>query len=379
MTAQNNIETRKRSLNILSLIALTVAFSPAAMAVTLPAGSVDQLAAAIAEAGLGGQVVLERGVHRESSTVWVNTAVSIVGEDGAVLESYTQGAVSVPMPVQAALHITAANGARVENLTIRAPQGFTGSCGIVIEDSAAVQILDNRITGHQLGILIHHGDQALIKGNTLRIAADPASGRPENGIVVINGDDVSLQDNWVTGAAVGIFLSGRRGAASGNTTEGNVFGMMVSTTTGLYEISGAMALAATPATEWTVFENQSVGNDYGYLVIDGAHGNVLTNNSARLNKTDLELAGESDRFGLPMPASHDNFVMQGDKYGSLTVIDGGTDNSIQGRVIPVETEEAATGAYIQKTVSGQNGSVSYRPLWASTGAWYSTGAWRGGW
>lgn len=57
--------------------------------VTLPAGSVDALAAAIAAAGNNGTVIVESGMHVESAQVVINSRVSIVGEPGAVLQVAT--------------------------------------------------------------------------------------------------------------------------------------------------------------------------------------------------------------------------------------------------------------------------------------------------
>jgi len=304
-----------------------------AMAVTVPADSVNQLAAAIAEAGPGGEVVLEAGVHKESGTVLVATPVSIVGQDSAVLETGTAAALVSPIPVQPAFHIKGADGARVQNLSIRPPEGATANCGILIENAADVEIVGNRITGHQLGTLVQRGDRARIQGNTIRIVSDQSGSRAEHGIVVINGNHVTAQDNWVTGALIGIFLSSRGGDASGNTAEGNVFGMVLCTPSNLYEISGKVAIAEVPATGWIVYQNTSVGNSWGYLVIDGANHNVLVNNSAALNTMyDVELAGETERFGWLMPSSHDNLVVQGLNYQGLTVKNCGTDNQVRGHV-----------------------------------------------
>jgi hypothetical protein len=52
----------------------------------------------------------------------VNFPVSIVGEDGAILESSTTGATGIPLVVEAALHIKNANQTRVRNIEFR-PSG----------------------------------------------------------------------------------------------------------------------------------------------------------------------------------------------------------------------------------------------------------------
>jgi hypothetical protein len=50
-------------------------FSGHALAVVVPAGSVDGLSAAIAEAGPGGEVVLAAGLHKISGTVMIDIPV----------------------------------------------------------------------------------------------------------------------------------------------------------------------------------------------------------------------------------------------------------------------------------------------------------------
>ncbi|MCP4452193.1 MAG: hypothetical protein GY809_12075, partial [Planctomycetes bacterium] len=61
-------KTRKNLSMIVLLAVLALCAQAFAVTVTVPAGSVDQLAAAIAEAGPGGEVVLAAGVHTISGT-----------------------------------------------------------------------------------------------------------------------------------------------------------------------------------------------------------------------------------------------------------------------------------------------------------------------
>lgn len=144
--------THKR-LSMIVFLAVTVLGSHA-FGVTVPAGSVDQLAAAIAEAGPGGEVRLAAGLHKISSTVLVDIPVAIVGEDDAILESGTSAVEDGPTIIAAAFHIKGANGTRIQNLTIQAPAGATANTGILIENSADVKVLECQITAHQQGVLI---------------------------------------------------------------------------------------------------------------------------------------------------------------------------------------------------------------------------------
>ena len=330
-------KTRKN----LSMVVLFTAFvlGANAFAVTVPAGSVDGLADAIAEAGPGGEVVLAAGIHQITSTVLVDIPVSIVGEEGAVLESATPMVEDGPTIIEAALHIKGADGASVRNLTIQAPAGATANTGILIESSADVKVMDNQIIAHQQGILIQRGDRALVKSNAIQIVSDPEYvGVVENGIVVINGKNVNVKDNWVSGATIGIWLSDENGDASGNTTQGNALGFVLCHPRG-FVISGELVSADFSATGWTVYQNNSVGNMWGYLVVDGCSKNILTNNSAALNSMyDMELTGDTMRFGFLAPKSYDNIVVQGLNYKGLKIKDCGENNRIYGHVNRVDTD-----------------------------------------
>jgi len=112
-----------KNLLMIMLCAVSV-FSARVLAVVVPAGSVDGLSAAIAEAGPGGEVVLATGLHKISGTVMVDIPVSIVGEDGAILESFNataDGEDTSLYYVKPALHILGADRTRIEKLIIQAP------------------------------------------------------------------------------------------------------------------------------------------------------------------------------------------------------------------------------------------------------------------
>ena len=74
---------------LLSAACITPLLAEEIKTVTLAAGSVDGLAAAIAEAGPGGKVIIEAGLHRESGSVLINSPVSLIGEPNAIIESTT--------------------------------------------------------------------------------------------------------------------------------------------------------------------------------------------------------------------------------------------------------------------------------------------------
>ena len=88
--------------------------------------------------------------------------------------------------------------------------------------------------------------------------------------------------------------------------------------------------SAEPGSEWQVVNNYAAGNYWGYLVIDGAHHNTLNNNAAAGNAVyDLEMVGDSLRFGFPTPPAHDNAANIG-AYRDMKVKDCGINNRIVG-------------------------------------------------
>ena len=93
-----------------------------------------------------------------------------------------------------------------------------------------------------------------------------------------------------------------------------------------------------PSTAWKVRNNKSQYNlDAGYLVIDGADSNFLQNNEGGNNGTlDIDLVGDSFRFGYLTPTSKNNKVMIGSHHTN-TVKDCGLNNQVLGTAIIIDT------------------------------------------
>ena len=108
----------------------------------IPAGSVDALNQAIADADAGGVIYLKAGLHTETGRVTVNKRVAIIGEDGAVLR------VSSPdstLAVTPGLHVLNAPGTLIKNLVIE-PMEATSWCGIMFENSPQSAVLNSVIS-----------------------------------------------------------------------------------------------------------------------------------------------------------------------------------------------------------------------------------------
>jgi len=304
-------------------------------AVLLPAGSVDALADAIAAVGPGGTVLLQSGTHFESGTVEISAPVTLVGKRGAVLESVTTLAGAYPLVVEAALHIRGTTGVTVKGIDFRAPAGSNGNCAVLIEDANDVLVADNRIQGYQFGVLNQGGDGVEITGNRIRVSTLWQTGEvPEaHGIVNINGLGTRITDNQVSDGLFGIWACDRDGRASGNTVSTSFIGLILCKVPNEnFLISGQDRASASPGAGWQVHGNFASANDWGYLVIDGANNNTLTNNAASGSGTyDMELTSDTFRFGFLTPGSFDNTVNAG-AHKNLVIKDCGNNNTVTGGV-----------------------------------------------
>jgi len=99
---------------------------------------------------------------------------------------------------------------------------------------------------------------------------------------------------------------------------------------GLVLPDGDVTGAEFSATQWLCKSNQvSDCFDANYIVIDGANKNVVMNNeSSNPGTYDIELVGDSYRFGFLTPTSFDNTVIVGDD--NLVVKDCGLNNTVIG-------------------------------------------------
>jgi len=304
-------------------------------AVLLHAGSVDALAEAIAAVGPGGTVLLQSGMHFESGTVEISAPVTLVGKRGAVLESVTTPAGAYPLLVEAALHVRGTTNVTIKGLELRPAAGSDGNCAVLIEDADDVLVADNTIQGYQFGVLNQGGDGVEITGNRIRVSTRWQTGEvPEaHGIVNINGLGTRITDNRVSDGLFGIWACDRDGRASGNTVSTSFIGLILCKVPNeSFLISGQDRPSATSGAGWQVHGNFASANDWGYLVIDGANNNTLTNNAASGSGTyDMELTADTFRFGFLTPAAFDNTVNAG-AHKNLVIKDCGNNNTVTGGV-----------------------------------------------
>lgn len=302
---------------------------------TIPAGSHNALAQAIADACVGGVIYLKSGEHTESGPVVIGKPVKIIGEAGAVLKIHsdlsTGDTLTGLLPIYPALHVLDAPGTLIQDLDIR-PLGTDGGAAILYENSPQSATIRCTITGFQFSVVVEKSDRMAIMRNTIVSSGAWQTGQvPQaHGIVVANGKSAYVSDNDVSNALFGIWACDRYGTCERNTTHANYIGIILCKVPTAFQLpSGEITGSEFPATLWKARQNQSHGNfSIGYLVIDGANGNLLEDNDAGDNAAyDYELTTDTYRFGFLTPFAYNNIVYA--KPGQ-TVKDCGMDNTIVG-------------------------------------------------
>jgi nitrous oxidase accessory protein NosD len=316
----------------------------AATTIALPAGSVNGLAAAIAQAGPGGTVILKGGLHKESGPAVITAPVNITGEAGAILQtatppSYPPNAFTIT--ITGALQFKGAPGSVVRGVWFQPPAGTVGSAAVILEDSPGAQVLNNRMTQLQYGVFAQHADNAVIRGNTISLPtnwdldpSDPAYLGDSVGILIGSAQHAQVIDNQVSDGVTGINASGPAAEVAGNTLTGNLFGILLCSIpdqTYRFSASGPWQTDPPPSA-WYLHDNISHNNQWGVLATDRANNNLLANNNFSGNQVyDMELTGDTMRFGVLGPSVYDNLVLAG-SYTGLIVKDCGRNDRIVGDV-----------------------------------------------
>ncbi len=297
--------------------------------VTLPAGSQNQLADAVAEAGEDGTVLVQAGLHHEDGTVLINQTVRIIGEPGAILVFDTQ-----PTPpldyMQPGIHVQNASNVVVWGLEIR-PKGQAGGAAIMFENAPDATVGNNKIHDYQFGVSLQHANRAKIVQNTIvgTLLWQDGSVDVAAGVWVMNGDNVEIAQNNISNYLFGAFASDREGYLLRNTLHDNMFGIILCKIPTDFKMpSGDIVGSELAAHRWQVRRNSAHNSGYaGYLIIDGANHNYISQNEASNSGTyDVELAGETDRFGFVAPTTFGNVAETGD----LLTKDCGVDNLVHG-------------------------------------------------
>lgn len=300
--------------------------------VFVPAGSVDALAAALAEAGPGGRVVLRRGLHTENSPIEITQPVLLQGESGAELK-IASGAQSADLNtvVRPAL-VVRADDVMIRGLSIVPLEG-DGNTAVLLRAHRVAVVL-NRMSGFQYGVMVEQANDAKIFANDITVSPTWQTGAvfDAHGVVVINGTGARLFGNAVRGALFGIWACDRDGQLWANRCSDSFVGIILCKVPAEgYRVDGALTGAARSAEGWLTLLNETTNNlTTGLLVIDGANHNWIESNRSTGNGTyDVELTGDSMRFGFLTPRSFENTFVAG-IFPNTEVKNCGENNTIRG-------------------------------------------------
>ena len=247
--------------------------------VTLPAGSADGLAAAIAAAGPGGKVIVAAGNHTESGAVKITQPVTIEGQPGAVITSTTAPVLVPTEEIQPALHVKGTGGVTISGVDL-VPAGPIGGTGILLEYAGGTVVRGTKIREYQFGVLIYGSDGAVIDGNQVATttAWQVATIPDAYGITVISGARARIINNDVSNALFNIWACDEDGTLQGNRVHHGFIGIILcKVPANAWTLPGGHSIGAeSAATNWMCKRNNARDNfDAGYLVIDGANRNML--------------------------------------------------------------------------------------------------------
>jgi len=300
--------------------------------VHVPSNSKNAIQAAINSAGHYGVVYLEKGNHYEEQSIFITHPVFVVGRAGATVIS------SIPLGktgIESSLFIiNETNRVTIWGVAL-VGTGNEASAGISVISTSNTVLAKNTIKNFQNGIGLYKGNKALIWKNNI-VATPRGLARqisPTAGVVVLSGPDIRILQNKISACVWGLLISDKDGLIQSNELFGNFLGVVLDFIPPVVEApNGDLVGSEFPATNWTVQNNYSHDNfDLGYVVSFGANNNKLINNRGGNNgRFDLVLdTGRINDFGMPGPASFDNFVDTGNNK-NFTIVDCGNNNEVVG-------------------------------------------------
>jgi len=310
----------------------------------IPAGSVDVLQQAIDNICEGGIIYLKSGLHTENHPVTIAKPVKIIGESGAVLKIASAPPSpwddNLHLPIFPAIHVKNAPGTLVQDLEIE-PLSGDGNTAIFVESSAYSAVMRSKISRFQAGVMVAKSDKMTIMFNTIPASTAALDGLVEEtfGIFIISGKSTYIAHNELSNAFFGAWITDEFGTFENNYMHGNYAGILLCNAPPYVELANGDTFGSPKAcTYWKLRNNKSQENlDAGYLVIDGADGNLLQNNEGGNNGTyDIDLVGDSHRFGYLTPTSRNNKVVIG-SFQNNTVKDCGLNNEVLGQAVIIDT------------------------------------------
>lgn len=308
--------------------------------IDIPAGSTDVLAKAVNDVCAGGVIYFKSGTHTENNPITITKSVKIIGEAGAILKVKSKisptDTITGAWTINPFFHFLNAPKSLVQDLDI---QSFPadGSTAILMENSNESAVMRSKFSKFQSAVLVEKSDAVAIMRNTIVSTTYWKTGEVADAesIVIVNGKSAYISDNDVTGAIFGIWPCDKWGTVERNYTHnGNYLGIILcKVPAGSYILPDNRIIgAAFSSTGTKVLNNKSTDNDWGILVIDGSNNALIVNNElARNNSYDLELAGDSYRFGFLTP-SVSNIVVNAGAFQNIKIKDCGRNDQVTGGV-----------------------------------------------
>lgn len=296
--------------------------------VHVPNNSKNALQAAIADAGRYGLVVLAKGSHYEEETIVIDHPVYILGRKGAMIIAGSElsdvGVINPIFSIRQTTRVT------IWGVAMQGKEGGS-SAAIEILNATHTVLSKNTINNFQLGIMVNEGDHTLCWKNEIVGGVNfPIT----VGMGIINGVDIRILQNKITGFGFGFVGGGQDGIIQGNELFGNQTGLSLSNIPPVIETSeGNIVGAKVPPANCSVHNNYAHDNQFaGIELVDGVNNNTLINNRGGNNAIDLVL--DADGFnilGIPTKATFDNFVDVRDNT-DFTYVDCGNNNRVKGGV-----------------------------------------------
>lgn len=289
--------------------------------VTIPAGSQNALAGAIARVNPYGTVRLAKGDHAQTGTLMISKPVNIIGAPGARLLISGVGPFPTVEPgIRAGIHVFKTEFVRIRNLEL-VPVGGEGGTAILVQEAPYTFISRVVAEDWQNGVIAEKSDKLYVERSTFtgssQWQADPTFA--VFGVVVVNGERPTIFNNTIKNTVFGVWACDKRGRLSYNKLSGNVNGIELCKVPVSFPLpDGQVVGSEFPATRWLVYHNETKGNfNNGFEVIDGANNCLLVNNRSNNNGgLDYEFAGPTSRYGFPAPTSARNraFLSGGSRW-----------------------------------------------------------------
>ncbi len=309
-------------------------FSRSNNVVELAAGSVDALQGAVDEAGPGGTVKLLAGEHIENHMVRIEHTIRLIGEGAAILRMENPILPTTPGQVIPGLYFKNAPKSLVKGIEFR-PIGDAAGAAIILESSEEASVIGNKFYDFQFSISIERSDRVKIMHNQITGTPLWLDGTVSDalGITVVNGRQTSIINNHVSSTVFGIWPCDRGAVSWGNTTTGNFIGQLLCRVPPeSFVTPDGVAIGADFASNHVLMALNTSNDNFfgGYVAIDGAQNNILLGNKASGNANyDIELVGDSERFGFFTPTSEKNTVYS---FPHLTIKDCGEENRVFGGI-----------------------------------------------